>query len=411
VKIVGEIVEGVRIALEAIRANVLRSTLTTLGIVIGVVTVTMMATAMEGLDRSFRDAVSFLGTDVLYVDQRDWFIGSQQKWESVAKRTKITLEQARAVERYLGNVRAIAPTVMQNVDGVRYKDRSSSMALIIGTTEQFLITGGITIERGRFMTKQEAFARRDICIIGAEVASSLFPDEDPMGKRIRVANEALEVIGIIEKRGSVLGGMSLDNQVVIPIGKMVTGFRREPSCTVQVKIGDPSRVAAVREELRGVMRKIRRVRPGQDDDFAINQQEQLVTQFRQVSGVIATSGFFITGLSLFVGGIGIMNIMFVSVAERTQEIGVRKAIGAKRRAILLQFLIEAGAICVLGGLIALCLAWIGVIVARQYLPTVSLSFRVIGIALGVALVTGLISGFLPAWRAAHMRPVDALRNE
>jgi putative ABC transport system permease protein len=170
-------------------------------------------------------------------------------------------------------------------------------------------------------------------------------------------------------------------------------------------------VEAAKEELRGLMRKIRKVKPGEEDDFAINQQEQLLDQFKKVSGVIATSGFFITGLSLFVGGIGIMNIMFVSVAERTHEIGIRKAIGAKRRTILLQFLIEAASICVIGGIIALVIARGLVELGRYYVPDVGLSSSVILIALSVAFSTGIIAGFLPAWRAAHLSPVDALRNE
>jgi putative ABC transport system permease protein len=409
--IVTEIIEGTRISFEAIRANVLRSVLTTIGIVIGVVTVSLMATAMEALDKAFTDAVSFIGTDVLYVDQREWFVSSERRYDSAAKRSKITLAQVRAVERELGNVQAIAPSVMHGVDSVRYKDRASSMVMVIGTTEQFLITGGVSLAAGRFMTKGEAYASRDVCIIGAEIAQNLFIGKSPLGKTIRVGAQSLEVIGILQKRGSVFGQISLDNQVVMPIGQLVTAFRREPSCTIQVKVGDPTRIAAAKEELRGVMRKVRRVPPGKDDDFAINQQEQLLDQFRKVSGVIATSGFFITGLSLFVGGIGIMNIMFVSVAERTQEIGVRKAIGARRRTILVQFLIEAGAICVIGGLIALGIAGGMVQVAKRFLPQVTLSWSVVLLALTVALVTGLISGFLPAWRAAQMRPVDALRNE
>jgi putative ABC transport system permease protein len=205
--------------------------------------------------------------------------------------------------------------------------------------------------------------------------------------------------------------MSLDNQIVIPLGKMVRGFQWDPSCTIQVKVGDPGNIESAREEVRGLMRKIRKVRPGEDDDLAINQQEQLVDQFKRVSAVIASSGFFITGLSLFVGGIGIMNIMFVSVAERTHEIGIRKAIGAKRRTILLQFLIEAASICLIGGVIALVIARGLVELGRYYVPDIGLSSAVIAMALAVAFSTGIIAGFLPAWRAAHLSPVDALRNE
>ena len=410
-KLLSELTEGTRISWEAIRGNLLRSVLTTLGIVIGIVTVTLMATAMEGLNGAFRQAISFLGTDVLYVDTREWFIDSDKKWDAAQKRGKITLAQVRALERTISRVAGVAPTVDHNIESVRFKNRSSGMVTLIGTNEQFLVAGGIVLSAGRFMTKSEAYANRDVCIVGSEVAEKLFLTESPLGQKIRLGSDALEVIGVIAKRGSVFGKISLDNQVIIPIGKMVTGFRWDPSCTIQVKVGDATRVDAAREELRGLMRKIRRVPPGRDDDFAINQQEQLLAQFKKVSAVIATTGFFITGLSLFVGGIGIMNIMFVSVAERTHEIGIRKAIGAKRRTILLQFLLEAAGICLLGGIIALIIARGLVEVARHFYPGVAMSPSVVLLALSVALVTGIISGFLPAWRAARMSPIDALRNE
>jgi putative ABC transport system permease protein len=283
--------------------------------------------------------------------------------------------------------------------------------MLIGTTEQFLITGGHTLASGRFMTKAEVDGTRDICIIGSEITDNLFPGESPLGQVLRLDEQAFTIIGVFTKRGTAFGQMSLDNQVVIPIGKMIRGFRWDPGCTIQVKVGDAARVAAAREEVRGLMRKIRHIAPGRPDDFAINQQEQLIGQFGKVSAIIATCGFFITGLSLFVGGIGIMNIMFVSVAERTREIGIRKAIGARRRTILLQFLLEAAGICLLGGLLALGLTALAIAIARRYLPGVTLSPSVILLALAVALVTGVVSGFLPALRASRLSPVEALRQE
>jgi putative ABC transport system permease protein len=343
------------------------------------------------------------------VDRNEWFIGSDRGWNAAQKRPKISLTQARRLERELVGVRAVAPTVMHGIDSIQYGSRASGLVMLIGTTEQFLITGAITLARGRFMTEAETEGTRDVCVVGAEIAEKLLAGEEALGKKLRIRDQSLEIIGVLEKRGAMFGQISMDNQIIIPIGKMVRGFRWDPSCTIEVKVGDPANVAAAREELRGAMRKIRRVPPGMDDDFAINQQENLVAQFRRVSAVIATSGFFITGLSLFVGGIGIMNIMFVSVAERTREIGVRKAIGARRRTILLQM--EAASICLLGGIFALAIAAAAVAVARQFLPAVTLSPPVIALALAVSLVTGLISGFLPAWRASRMSPVDALRNE
>jgi putative ABC transport system permease protein len=208
----------------------------------------------------------------------------------------------------------------------------------------------------------------------------------------------------------MLGDGGADSRVIIPLRQFTAWFRNNPNITIAVKVKDVTQLEDSREELRNLMRRIRHVPPGQPDDFAINQQDQFIEMFHRIAGTIAGIGLFITGLSLFVGGIGIMNIMFVSVAERTREIGIRKAIGAKRRTILLQFLIEAASICLLGGLIALAIAWPLTLAIQKIMPA-TLSLFVVSIALLVSLLTGVISGFLPAWRAARMNPVDALRAE
>jgi putative ABC transport system permease protein len=198
--------------------------------------------------------------------------------------------------------------------------------------------------------------------------------------------------------------------VLIPVKQFVGAFRSNPDFQIQVKAISMERLEDAKEELRGLLRKIRKVPPGDDDDFAINQQENFIQTFSRVAGTIALVGLFITGLSLFVGGIGIMNIMFVSVAERTHEIGIRKAIGAKRRTILVQFLVEAATICLLGGLLALAIAYPLTFALKKFLPA-TMSLTVVGIALLVSIFTGVASGFFPAWRAARMDPVEALRRE
>jgi putative ABC transport system permease protein len=215
---------------------------------------------------------------------------------------------------------------------------------------------------------------------------------------------------VVEKRGKFLGLENLDNTCYVPVTRFATGFIFRPGIRITVKVGSMANIQDAKEEIRGVMRKVRRLAPGDPDDFAVNSQDAFITRFNQMSGVIATVGLFITGLSLFVGGIGIMNIMFVSVAERTREIGIRKAIGAKRRTILIQFLIEASTICLGGGLIGLSLAFPITRVLTAVLPA-TMSLTLVLVALAVSVLTGVIAGFLPAWRAARMNPVDALRNE
>ncbi len=403
-----ELREGLKISLAAIRANKLRAVLTTLGIIIGVVTVTLMGTAIAGLNRSFMDSVSLLGADVLYVTRQSWMMRSHEEWLRTRQRRDINLDQADALLRQGDFASAIAP-MADDSQPVKYKNRRSDNVNLVGSTEQYLAVSGLNLVEGRFLTPAEVAGGRPVCVIGAGVATNLFTRESAVGNRITVGAQTFEVVGVLEKQGSAFGE-DLDSRVIIPLRQFTTWFQGNPDLTLAVKVKDVARLEDAREELRAVMRRIRHVAPNEPDDFSINQQDQFVEFFHQVAGTIAGIGLFITGLSLFVGGIGIMNIMFVSVAERTREIGIRKAIGAKRRTILLQFLIEAAAICVLGGVIALGIAWPVTLLMQQVMPA-TLSWFVVAIALLVSLLTGVVSGFLPAWRAARMNPVDALRAE
>jgi putative ABC transport system permease protein len=408
-KLLAEIREGFGISWNAIRANKMRSILTTLGIVIGIVTVTLMGTAIEGLNRSFLKSISALGADVFYVDRFRWLNTTHEDWLKQWKRRPIRLAEAQALANQLTLADAVVPTVDINA-ALKYKNRSASGVTVIGTTEAYVNTSGVGVAQGRFLSAADAEGGRPVCVIGAQVATNLFQKESPLGNKIKIEAQSYEVVGVLEKQGSFLGLFSLDNQVIIPLKQLIAGFWGNPDIGIQVKAKQLVLLDEAREELRQVMRRVRRIAPNQPDDFSINQQDQFVQMFDRVAGTIAIIGLFVTGLSLFVGGIGIMNIMFVSVAERTREIGIRKAIGAKRRTILLQFLTEAACICMLGGLIGLAIAWPLTLVVQRFLPT-TMSLTVVGIALLVSLVTGVVSGFVPAWRAARMNPVDALRSE
>jgi len=403
-----ELKEGFGISWGAIRANKLRSMLTTLGIIIGVVTVTLMGSAITGLDKAFLRNISMIGADVLYVERFSWFTDSQEAWLKMQRRRPISLTQADALPPLLTLARAVAP-VAGTQEPVRYKKRSSSGVYVIGSTEQYLFTASVGLTQGRFFSATESEGGRPVCVIGCQVATNLFQRASPLGERIMVGGVSFEVIGELEKQGTFLGLFSLDNQVIVPLSQFRAGFWREPDYQIQVKVRELAALDEAREELRMAMRKVRRLEPDQPDDFSVNQQDQFVKIFHKLGGTIAAVGLFITGLSLFVGGIGIMNIMFVSVAERTREIGIRKAIGARRRTILVQFLIEAASICLLGGLLALAIAWPLTWIIQKFLPT-NLSLPIVGIALLVSLVTGLVAGALPAWRAARLNPVDALRS-
>ena len=362
-----EIREGFGISWAAIRANKLRSILTTLGIVIGIVTVTLMGTAIEGLNQSFMNSISTLGADVFFVSRDAWFNNNDSDWRKGQRRRPLKLADASKLIGQLELSSAIAP-VAQSGTRVEFERRNSGRVQIIGTTEQYAITSGVGISAGHFFSAEEAAGGRPVCVIGTQVSSNLFGAGSPLGQRIKIGSKTFEVVGVLEKQGSFMGIFSMDNQAIIPIQQFITSIWNNPDIAIHVKARQLAELEDAREELRHAMRKIRRLQPNDTDDFAINQQEQFVQMFNRVAGTIAAVGFFITGLSLFVGGIGIMNIMFVSVAERTHEIGIRKAIGAKRRTILLQFLIEAASICLLGGVIALLIAGGIVEISRHFLP-------------------------------------------
>jgi putative ABC transport system permease protein len=407
VSFVTEVGEGLRIAWDAIRANKLRAVLTTLGIIIGIVTVTLMGTAIHGLNAAFLNSVSAIGTDVFFIQKWPWF--NDEPWWKLLKRREIYLADGRA---FIRNANPAWHVNLQSV-GVRTLRHGRSVATgvyLVGNTEAGLMTDGLAFSSGRYFTAAEVDGHRPVCVLGADVASNFFPQGNAVGSRIRIEDMSFEVIGVLEKKGKFLGIENMDNTAHIPVTLMARGFTFFPGIRIVVKVGGLEQLDDAREEVRAVMRRVRRLPPTDPDDFSVNSLEAFIEKFTQVSRVIGSVGLFITGLSLFVGGIGIMNIMFVSVTERTREIGIRKAVGAKRRTILIQFLIEAALICLMGGLIGLGLAALATWGISRFFPA-SLSLSIAALALGVSALTGIIAGFLPAWRAARMNPVDALRAE
>lgn len=405
-----EFIEILSIALRAIRANKLRSILTTLGIIIGIVAVTTMSTAIIGLREAFLSSISSFGSDVLYVSKFPWF--SMGDWSRFRNRKDLTLEHYEKLKNMIHTYEAIAPTVTTFGLSVKRANKSVYSSIVYGTTEDFQKTSQIEMEEGRFITDMEVEGARKVCLIGQDLVNELFPFETPINKEIKIRNIPFKVVGTMTKQGSgFLGSFSMDGMVIMPLKTFISVSGEEHNrLRIDVKVGDVEKLEDAKQEIIAAMRVIRKVPPHKEDDFAVNQQEAFKEMYDSTVGVIAYAGIVITALSLFVGAIGIMNIMFVSVTERTKEIGIRKAIGAKTWSILLQFLVEAAVICMLGGIIGLIISFPLSLIINQFLPT-SLPLHIAGLALLISAVVGVISGFLPAWKASRLNPVDSLRYE
>lgn len=403
-----EFKEGISIAFGAIAANKMRSILTTLGIVIGVVVVTLMATVIEGLGMALDKSISSLGADVYYLSKWDWF-GSE--WWKSRNRKDVTFREAELLKDQLHVAEAVVPVVSTWQQTMKYRNRSVK-GNINGTEPAYELTSGVVPADGRFFNEYEAAAGRPVCVIGADVASNLFEREDPLGKTIKIGGFSYRIIGVLEKEGEFLGTsfFSKDTQAFIPAENFLKMFGSNRSIDIHVKMFPGVDKEDAREEMIGVFRSIRGVKPGEENDFGVNTQDFLKQIFDSVVSTIGVVGFLITSLSLLVGGVGIMNIMFVSVKERTREIGTRKALGAKRRSILFQFLVEAATLCLLGGLIGLALSFPLSLIIDEVLPS-EMPVWVVVLSLTISIGVGLISGIIPAWTAARMDPVDALRYE
>jgi putative ABC transport system permease protein len=338
-------------------------------------------------------------------------------WWNYRDRKKIKTEYAEPLNRMIAatpdsNLVLAVPT-SGLYRSVKYAGNEVSNVLVRGTVSDYIITSTFDFKEGRFFNEVESRGGANVCVLGYDVADALFPSANPIDKSVLINGQPFNVIGVISRQGSFLGLFSLDSIVVMPLPAFRKYFSAKSDSDILVKVKDKTKLAEAKDELTGLMRRVRGLSPEQKDDFSINEQQALKSTLGPIKNSIAIAGLFITGLSLFVGAIGIMNITFVSVKERTKEIGTRKALGARRATILLQFLIESTALCLLGGFIGLSVAYLmcfGIAKAFPSFP-IHFSFGLVLASMTVSVLTGLFSGFAPAWSASRLDPVTALRYE
>lgn len=396
-------------ALGALFANKLRALLTMLGIIIGVAAVITMIAIGEGAQKAVTERIQALGSNLLFISpgaQRGGGVTVIQTGTSVRLRNA----DAEVIGENVAAVEAVVPEFSRNTQ-VKYQNRNWNTR-IVGTVPEYEYVRNFSAVEGRYFTHSEERAYSKVCVIGGIVAENLFGDANPIGKSIRIAGQTFEVIGILESKGQS-GFQNPDDQIIVPLS---TAQRRifgvDYLGQITAKVADDGRMDEAFFEIERVLRREHKLRNEQDNDFSIRNQADIITTFQETQQTFTFLLAGIAAVSLLVGGIGIMNIMIVSVTERTKEIGIRKAIGARKQDVLLQFLIESVVMSIVGGLMGIAIGVTGSLVLSSYgnLPS-SISLQAIIMSFVFAAFVGIFFGLYPAWKAAESNVIDALRYE
>lgn len=396
----------VLMALREIRRNTLRSVLTMLGIVIGVAAVIALVTLGRGASQKVTSEVSSMGVNMLTI-----MPGAQRRGPANVTAAPLTLEDVKALARDVSVLSAVAPTSSRGVLAV-YANRSWNTS-IMGTTNEYFAVRNTQVESGRIFADVELSGGQPVCVIGNTVRRELFGADSPLGASIRLGKVTCLVIGLTRAKGQSTFGMDMDDYVLMPLAafqRRISGNRDVSA--IAVSVVDESQTNRAKQQIASLLRERRRVAEGQVDDFTVHDTREIVQTLQTITGVLTALLGAVAAVSLVVGGIGIMNIMLVSVTERTREIGIRLAIGARTYEVMLQFLVEAIVLCVLGGILGMVLGLGGSYFAGQAMG-VPFTFlpEVVVIAVLFSGVVGIAFGFLPARKAARLNPIEALRHE
>jgi putative ABC transport system permease protein len=401
--------ESAGIALGALRANKMRSFLTLLGTIIGVMSVIAVLSFVEGLNRFVSDKLLASGSNVFYVDKYG-FITSQEQFDAVRDRPDVTIEDADALRLGVAHARLVIAQTNAQVEA-HYKNKDVKGIQLRGRSPGYEIVDDLQLDTGRQFTDVDDQRRRMVAVIGPELAEDLFGNLDPIGREIRLGSDTYQVIGVTVAKGKIFG-QSQDRFAAVPVRSFIKTRMERGSIDISIKSVDQASMDLTQQEARIVLRGRRHLRPGVPDNFGITTSENVMQLYNTLTGGIFVVTIGVAAISLLVGGIVIMNIMLVSVTERTREIGIRKASGARRRDILTQFLVEATTLSMSGGLIGIILGVSLALLAGLVTPlpaAVSIPSVIAGILM--SLLIGVFFGSYPAWRAARLDPIEALRYE
>jgi len=405
--------ESILFALVALMANKLRTILSLLGITIGIFAIIVVFTVVDSLEKNLRSSIQSLGDDVVFVQKWPWTFGPEYPWWKYMNRPLPEYAELNLIKDNCLGAQSVAFALSSRVT-LRYKSSSIENATVICVSHEYNKVKNFEIAEGRYFSDIESTAGRPVAILGNALAEALFPFENPIGKTIKVNGAKVSIIGILKKEGeSILGGSS-DTQILVPVNyaRTLVDIRDEglnPHLLVRAKPGVSN--DDLISELTGLMRSIRRISPKKEDNFALNQTSLLSNQFDSLFDVIGIAGWIIGGFSILVGGFGIANIMFVSVKERTNIIGIQKSLGAKNYFILLQFLFESVFLSLIGGVFGLLIVYLITLFAGDsFGMEVVLSLSNVILGFTISFLIGIISGFVPAYGASQLDPVEAIRT-
>ncbi|HLT29706.1 MAG TPA: ABC transporter permease [Myxococcaceae bacterium] len=400
--------ENARIAIQALRANRMRTVLTTVGIGIGVATLLAIVGVIQGLNASFAEQLNKLGANGLYVSRSPSIVIGD--WWKYRNRPDLTPEHAEALRPLLTRAELVVPSTSTRGDVTREGNELTSIS-ITGTEEGYLLSRGYTMAAGRFLTAGEAQSNQRVTVLGADAASGLFPVGSAVGQTVKIEGQSYRVVGVLAAKGKVLTE-NPDLVAVIPMGVFRQQFGTFRSIQIGVIAKEGVSLDSLEDEVLGAMRRVRRLDPTEDENFNINRPEMLAKTYDQLTGALFAVAGGIGFITLLVGGIGIMNIMLVSVRERTREIGIRRALGARRRTIVIQFLFESAAVSAFGGFLGAVVGLGSVRIVAEISPLAAVVDPMVLIG-GIVFsgLVGLIFGIWPAARAANLDPIEALRHE